>query len=100
MLLDLYGTCHDERIWDAPHTFRPERFAGREIDPFTLIPQGGGDHFRHHRCAGEWITLRVLGASLRFLLEELSYRVPPADLDIDLSKIPTQPANGFVIVSS
>ncbi len=42
VLLDVYGTNHDPRLWDHPEEFRPERFAEREENPFDLIPQGGG----------------------------------------------------------
>lgn len=98
VLLDLYGTCRDRRLWDAPDSFRPERFASTQIDPYALIPQGGGDHHRHHRCAGEWLSVRIIADAARFLLEEVDYRVPDQDLSIDLARIPTEPATGFVIV--
>ena len=30
VLLDLYGTNHDERTWTAPNEFQPERFRNLE----------------------------------------------------------------------
>lgn len=99
VLLDLYGTCRDARIWDAPEAFRPERFETATIDAYTLIPQGGGEHRQNHRCAGEWITIRLVSDTVRFLSEELRYHVAPQNLAIDLARIPTQPSSGFVIVS-
>jgi fatty-acid peroxygenase len=43
VLLDLYGQNHDADLWGDPYAFRPERFLGREIGEFELVPQGGGD---------------------------------------------------------
>lgn len=43
-LLDLYGTNHDARTWDAPEAFRPERLHRWNGSPFNFISQGGGDH--------------------------------------------------------
>jgi fatty-acid peroxygenase len=53
VLIDLYGTNHDPRSWEHPNRFRPERFRDWAGDPYTLIPQGGGDYLDDHRCAGE-----------------------------------------------
>lgn len=97
VLLDLYGTNHDARLWPSPESFRPERFQSWDGNPFTLIPQGGGDHATNHRCAGEWVTIALLRETVRLLLEEMRYEVPPQDLGIDLSTIPAAPASGFII---
>ncbi len=53
VLLDLYGTNHDPRVWEEPRVFRPERFRDWDGSAFDFIPQGGGDHYLDHRCAGE-----------------------------------------------
>lgn len=97
VLLDLYGTNHDPRLWEQPEDFRPERFRAWEGDPFTLIPQGGGDHYRHHRCAGEWITIELMKQALRQLTREIDYEVPPQNLEIRLSKVPALPESGMVM---
>ncbi len=97
VLLDLYGTCHDPRIWNDPERFRPERFRGREPGAFTLIPQGGGGHLRGHRCAGEWITIEVVKTTVRLLTREMRYGVPAQDLALDLSRMPAMPRSRFVI---
>lgn len=97
VLLDLYGTNHDDRLWEEPETFQPRRFRDRSIHPFSLIPQGGGDHHEHHRCAGEWLTIAVTGAALRLLTTAMTYRVPDQDLAVDHSRMPARPASGFVI---
>lgn len=97
VVLDIYGTNHDRRLWDDPETFRPERFHGRELDAFTLIPQGGGDHYLNHRCAGEWITIAVMTAAVRLLTREMSYQVSAQDLRIDHGRIPARPPSDFLI---
>ncbi|WP_024510175.1 cytochrome P450 [Bradyrhizobium sp. ARR65] len=94
-LLDLYGTCHDDASWDEPMAFRPERFIKWPGDPFTMIPQGGGDHFVNHRCAGEWLTINVMKAMLRTLARDIDLETPEQDLSIDLAKMPALPTSGF-----
>lgn len=97
VLLDLYGTNHDGRVWDQPDEFRPERFRHWNGSPFNFIPQGGGDHYQGHRCAGEWITIELMKVALRFLTTAITYDVPEQDLRIKLWRIPTIPRSRFVI---
>ncbi|MFG1677990.1 cytochrome P450 [Micromonospora sp. NPDC049282] len=97
VLLDLYGTNHHPRLWPEPERFRPERFAGRRDDPFGLIPQGGGDHDTGHRCAGEWITIELMKRAVAALTGAMSYRVPPQDLSLDLSRMPALPPSGLIV---
>lgn len=97
VLLDLYGTHHDERVWGDPEELRPERFQGRRGSAYDLIPQGGGEHLTGHRCAGEWMTLDIMKRAARMLASEIEYAVPEQDLDIDLSRIPAIPRSRFVI---
>lgn len=97
VLLDLYGTDHDPRIWPEPDTFRPERFRRWDASAFNFIPQGAGDHYRGHRCPGEWITIEVMKQAVRLLTTAMHYDVPEQDLRIDLSEMPARPKSGFVI---
>lgn len=97
VLLDLYGTNHDPRLWPEPDVFRPERFAGWKGDPFTLIPQGGGNYYANHRCAGEQITVQLMKLAVRLLVTKIAYNVPRQDLRVRLSRIPTLPSSRFVI---
>jgi fatty-acid peroxygenase len=99
VLLDLYGTNHDPRIWEAPDRFRPERFVGWDGDPFTLIPQGGGDTATGHRCPGERLTIELMKTTVRFLTREIGYDVPAQDLHVSLARMPTLPASRFVIAN-
>jgi fatty-acid peroxygenase len=97
VLLDFYATNHDPRLWDDPHLFRPERFAGRPASLYDLIPQGGGDPHTGHRCAGEGITVALVKSATRLLTTSMRYEVPPQDLRIDLSRMPAIPRSRFVI---
>ncbi|MCM0678648.1 cytochrome P450 [Micromonospora phytophila] len=96
VLLDLYGQNHDPRLWPEPYRFDPDRFVGREIGPFELVPQGGGDPRTGHRCPGELSTVALLRA-LAVRLARLDHDVPEQDLHIPLHRIPTRPASGLVV---
>lgn len=97
VLLDLYGTNRDPRHWDSPGEFRPERFDDWAGDPYTLIPQGGGDHRTDHRCPGEWATIELTKVAVAFFAASIDYDVPAQNLHIDLSRMPASPQSGVVI---
>ena len=97
VILDLYGTNHDIRLWQNPHEFSPERFRNRAENAYDFIPQGGGDYQVHHRCPGEWITVELMKMGLDFIAREITYTVPVQNLEIDLKKVPTLPASTFII---
>lgn len=97
VLLDLHGTDHDPRLWDRPEQFRPERFIGHEPDAYSLIPQGGGDHYEGHRCAGEWITKDAMKTSVTALTRWMTYSVPAQDLSIHPWRAPAIPSSRFII---
>lgn len=96
-MLDLYGTNHDPEIWDNPDEFSPDRFAEWEGSPFSFIPQGGGDYFMGHRCAGEWVTIEVMKVSLDYLANRMNYEVPDQDLSFSMVSIPSIPHSKVVI---
>ena len=97
VLMDLYGTNHDPRSWDAPDAFRPERFHNWDGDPYTLVSHGAGDHAAGHRCPGEWITVEQVKTMLSILVHEVSYDVPLQNLAIDLHRMPALPASRLVV---
>ncbi len=90
-LLDLYGTNHDSKIWDHPEVFWPERFANWNGSPFSFLPQGGGDYFLGHRCAGEWVTIEMMKISLYYLVNRMDYMLPKQDLSYSLVSVPSIP---------
>lgn len=98
VLLDLYGTNHDPRLWVLPNRFLPNRFLHRELTPYDLIPQGAGDKTINHRCAGEEVTIRIIQVSVQFLAKHLEYFVPLQDLGYSLVRMPTLPTSRFRMV--
>lgn len=100
VLLDLYGTNRDPRLWEQPEQFNPARFRDWTGNPFTLIPQGGGDHYSGHRCPGEWITIELMKVALGMLSFSLRYDLPPQDLRMSLSRMPATPNSRFVIATA
>lgn len=97
VVLDLYGTDHDARLWEEPEEFRPERFLGWNGSAFNFIPQGGGDYYVGHRCAGEWITIELMKRASQLLTMTMNYDVPEQDLRVSLSTMPAIPKSRFVI---
>lgn len=97
VLIDVYGTNHDKRIWDSPNLFDPERFRNWDGDLYNLIPQGGGDQATGHRCPAEGITVKIMRATLDFLVNDIEYDVPKQNLDFSMSRMPTFPESGFIL---
>lgn len=97
VMLDIYGMNHDSRIWLYPYDFNPERFAYWKDTNYIFMPQGGGDVQSGHRCAGEMVTLEIMKASLDFIANHLSYKVPVQNLRYRLSRIPTLPKSRFIM---
>ena len=96
-LLDLYGTNHDPKVWENPNLFYPERFADWKGSPFEFIPQGGGDYFLGHRCAGEWATNELLKVSLDYLVNKLDYEFPDQDFSFSLGSMPSIPKSKVIL---
>lgn len=97
VVLDLYGTSRDAAAWAHPDRFDPDRFHGRAPTAYDLVPQGGGDHERHHRCAGEWITIAAMEEAAVALVRRMRCTVPAQDLRVDLRRVPAIPRSGFVL---
>ncbi|UOG76059.1 cytochrome P450 [Hymenobacter tibetensis] len=97
VLLDVYGANRDERWWQDPEVFWPDRFRHWQDNAYDFIPQGGGDFLTGHRCAGEWITIEVMKQAVHFLNDGITYDVPAQDLRYDLTRMPTLPASGFLM---
>lgn len=97
LVIDVYGTLHSEDLWDKPNEFIPERFIDWDGSPFDMIPQGGGDYWTNHRCAGEWITVIIMEETMKYFANEITWDVPEQDLSINLNSIPGYINSGMVI---
>ncbi len=96
--LDLWGTNRDPSAWEDPDQFRPDRFIDWTGDPFTLIPQGGGDHAEEHRCPGEWVTRDVMEAGTRALLDLVDWNdLLRQDLSLNMRNLPGLPRDRMVV---
>lgn len=96
-LLDLYGTNHDEHLWEKPEQFNPERFLTHQITPFDLIPQGGGEHLTGHRCPGEWATIEMIKVALDYLVNRLEYNLPEQDFSYSMTEMPSMPKDQMIL---
>ncbi|MGK0552069.1 cytochrome P450 [Enterococcus faecalis] len=96
VVLDLYGTDHDPRLYNEPQNFIIDRFVGRTKElsyeeEYEMIAQGGGDFRSMHRCAGEWITLHSLRVFSDQLVNHFTFSVPQQDWEVPLNQFPTFP---------
>jgi fatty-acid peroxygenase len=97
VLLDIYGTNHDPRIWARPDDFDPDRFLHRTPTPFEFIPQGGATVATGHRCPGEAVTRAVMGETLEFLLHRARLDAAAPDPRIDMGRIPALPRAALMV---
>jgi fatty-acid peroxygenase len=96
VLLDIYGQNHSADLWPEPYTFDPCRFDGLDVDPYTLVPQGGGRVEHGHRCPGEPAVVLILEVLVP-RLARLDHDVPEQDDRIPLTRVPTRPRSGMVL---
>jgi cytochrome P450 family 135 len=66
----IYLTNRNPRVYDDPHSFRPERFLDCAPDTFSWIPFGGGIR----RCIGASFAQLEMKLMLRTMLSELAPR--------------------------
>jgi len=96
-MLDLFGTNHDARYWQAPAKFRPERFLDDRPGPFSFVPQGGSTVRGNHRCPGEGITRALMAQAVELLLDRLDTTVAAQDFRVDDGRLPALPRERFML---
>ncbi|HEU4459145.1 MAG TPA: cytochrome P450, partial [Methylibium sp.] len=96
-LFDLYGSNHDARLWNEPDRFAPQRWQQRRPTPWDLVPQGGADAARQHRCPGEDIALRLMLLAAQMLTRRLRYEAHAQSAQIDMRRLPALPWRGFLM---
>lgn len=102
VVFDFYGTNHDERLWDKPEVFNPDRFKEWTESPtdqvqYRLLAQGGGDYATGHRCPGEWNTVEAMKVTAELLANEIDYDLPEQDLSYSMVEMPTKPKSGILL---
>lgn len=103
VVLDLYGTNHDDRMIETPEVFRISRYLGKEKhisydEEYEMIAQGGGEFKTMHRCAGEWITLHTLRAFSDQLVNKYQFSIPEQDWSIPMNQFPTYPKSKALLI--
>ncbi|KAH0465799.1 hypothetical protein IEQ34_005902 [Dendrobium chrysotoxum] len=87
VLVNVWAMGRDERVWESPDFFLPERFMeGNEIDfrgqHFELIPFGSGRRI----CPGLPLGVRMIHLMLASLIQSFEWSLPngmkPTDLDL------------------
>jgi cytochrome P450 len=72
----IYLTNRNPSVYDSPEEFRPERFleraGGRDIDPYSWIPFGGGIR----RCIGASFATLEMKLMLQTMLSEMAPSLP------------------------
>lgn len=96
-ILDIYGTNHHPTYYENPAIFNPDRFTDKSGSGFGSIPQGAGDYWLGHRCAGEWATIEVMKVSLDFLINHMDYALPEQDLSFSMVQMPSIPHSKIII---
>ncbi|AZS37279.1 Fatty-acid peroxygenase [Microbacterium lemovicicum] len=95
VVLDILGTDLDERSWERPEDFDPERFVG--VDDYealeAFIPHGGADVASGHRCPGERLAIAGLAAAVA-ALSDPRVGILGDGLEVNRRRMPTMPASG------
>jgi cytochrome P450 len=89
VMLFAYGAHHSAKYWDAPESFKPERFMGdaaKKRKPYTYIPFGGGKR----SCIGGAMsqvenTLALSILLRRFRLEPMATEHPGINATVTLT---------------
>ncbi|XP_015889028.2 trimethyltridecatetraene synthase [Ziziphus jujuba] len=76
LLVNLWSLGRDDRVWENPEEFRPERFLGKAIDvrgqTFELLPFGSG----RRMCPSYNFALRMIMCCLANLLHGFKWELP------------------------
>ncbi len=82
---------YDERHWDAPHSFRPERFLGAPPSPAIYTPFGGGNR----RCLGATFAGYEAAIVLGTILREFDVEVLDEQVEWGRGKLILEPLSGI-----
>lgn len=82
---------YDERHWERPYDFEPERFLGQHPSPFVYSPFGGGNR----RCLGATFAGYEARIVLGTLLRELDFEVLDEQVEWGRGKLILEPLGGI-----
>ncbi|WP_051133439.1 cytochrome P450 [Nocardia paucivorans] len=94
--LCMYYIHRDERLWDAPEEFRPERFddtADAERPKFAFFPFSGGPRI----CLGKDLSMTEMTLILAMTVQRFRLELDPTHQVTALASVNLRPANGIRI---
>ena len=74
IIMPIYVVHHDERIWEKPYEFKPERFAMDEVKEkhkYSYFPFGGGPRL----CIGNNFAIQEMQVCLAMLLQKYKIEI-------------------------
>lgn len=97
ILLDGYGTNHDDAVWEDPNRFHPERFEVPNGDTGSVLSPGTGRKPVGSGFPDELASTELMKEAVGLLARETQYSVPDQDLRVSLKRFPSVPESGFVL---
>ncbi|PSP77734.1 cytochrome P450 [Halobacteriales archaeon QS_1_68_20] len=92
--INVWGIHHDERWYDDPWTFRPERFEDGDHPEFAYLPFGGGPR----QCIGNRFSMMESQVILATIVQQYELEhVDDSPLDLEAS-LTVQPEDGLPMV--
>lgn len=88
ILLPVYELHHDERYFEEPEVFKPERFSSdaKKISDVKYMPFGGGNRF----CIGNRYAMLQAKSGLIYLLRNFTVKTTVFDGGLRYKKNPVQ----------
>ncbi|KAL8123147.1 cytochrome P450 81Q32-like [Apium graveolens] len=81
LLVNAWSIHRDEKVWDDPTSFKPERFETGVSEAYKLMPFGMG----RRSCPGAGLARRVVGLALASLIQCFEWE-RTSEKEIDLSE--------------
>ncbi|KAI3451972.1 hypothetical protein Pfo_008637 [Paulownia fortunei] len=81
LFVNAWAIHRDPEVWDEPMSFKPERFAGKEVEVHKLMPFGMG----RRACPGAGLAHRVVGLALGSMIQCFEWEMVSLE-DIDLAE--------------
>src|SRR5690625_4773764 len=96
VVLDLYGSNHDDRTINHAEQFDIERYVDNAVKisyekEYEIIAHGGGKFREMHLCASESITLHNISVFADDLVNKHHFTVPNLHWEISMNQSATYP---------